>query len=329
MRYKIIILVMILLAVSLSSVYAGSENRIGTAGAQELRIPVGARGTAMGGAVVSNTYGVESIYWNPAGLARMEGSEVMFSHQPYLADINVNYAGIASRMEDFGTLALAAKIVSIGDMEETTDEFPDGTGRIYSPTLSVISLTYSKILTYRVHFGITGKFIHESIFDASATGMAFDIGFLYEPEWHGLSIGMAIKNYGPEMRFSGRGFERDLEGRLGAPKSASFDLPSSFDLGIDYDIVNADKNMAVISGNFKSNNYSQDLFQGGMEYTYDGLYSLRAGYNYSDQQDWLYGFSIGGGIKVKIADTFISFDYAWSETEIFDNNQYFTVKASF
>jgi hypothetical protein len=329
MKRKIVILLVILLAVCLTSAYAGSGRRTGTAGAQELRISVGARGTAMGGAVIANTYGVEAIEWNPAGLAGLEGSEAMFSHQPYLADININFAGIATRFEDLGTFALAAKVVSIGDMEETTPAFPDGTGRIFGPTMSVISLSYSRVLTYRVNFGITGKFIHEKIFEVSANGFAFDLGFMYEPDWHGFSMGIAVKNYGPEMRFTGRGFDRDLDGRQGAAESASFDLPSSFNLGFDYDLVNVDRNLAIVTGNFRSNNYSQDLWQGGLEYVYDGRYCLRAGYNYSAQESWLYGFSFGGGVDLKIGDANLILDYAWAETELFDANQYFTLKFKF
>jgi len=329
MSYKTLILLIILLALGLSSVYAGSTKRLGTAGAPELTLAVGARGTAMGGAVIANTYGVEAVHWNPAGLAQLRETEVLFSHQPYLADINVNFAGIATRFEDFGSLAAAAKIVSVGKMEETTDEFPDGTGRIYSPTLSVFSLTYAKILTYRVNFGITAKFIHESIFEATASGLAFDIGFIYEPEWRGFSLGLAIKNYGPQMQFRGKGFERELDGRQGSAESGSFDLPSSFDLGFDYDLVNLDRSQAIVSGNFRSNNFSQDLWQGGLEYIYNSTYAIRAGYNYADQESWLYGFSIGGGLKFRINETTFNFNYAWTDTDIFDNNQYFTFGMSF
>lgn len=329
MSNKIVIFLIILLAVSLSSVYAGSEKRIGTAGAQELVIPVGARGTALGGAVIANTYGVEAIHWNPAGLAKLQATDMMFSHQPYLADININFAGMATRIEDFGTLAASAKVVSIGEMEETTDEFPDGTGRIFSPTMSVMSVTYARLLTYRVNFGVTAKFIHESIFEASASGIAFDLGFIYEPDWRGFSLGLAIKNYGPKMQFSGKGFQTEVDERSGSVESGSFDLPSSFDIGFDLDLVNVDRSQALLLGNFRSNNFSQDFWQGGFEYIYDGRYAIRAGYNYADQSNWLYGFSVGGGLTFDIGETTFDFNYAWSETDTFNNNQYFTFGVSF
>ena len=98
MKFKFVILLMVLLVISLFSAYAGNERRSGTAGAQELLIPIGSRGTSMGGAVLATVSGVESMYWNPAGLASLEGTEVMFSHLPYFADININYIGLATKV---------------------------------------------------------------------------------------------------------------------------------------------------------------------------------------------------------------------------------------
>jgi hypothetical protein len=329
MKYKIVICLLMLLVSGLSTAYAANALRIGTAGAQELRIPIGSRGTAMGGAVVANATGVESIFWNPAGLANMAGSEALFTHLPYLADIDVNFVGVATNIEGFGTLAAAAKVVSIGDMEETTDAAPDGTGRIFSPTMSVLSVTYSRIMTYRVQLGVTAKIIHERVFEASASGVAFDIGFMYQPGWRGLSLGLAIKNYGPEMRFSGAGFERSLGDRQASPKAAGFDLPSSFDAGVAYDLMESETGIATVTANFSSNNYSQDMWQGGAEYTYKERYSLRAGYNFADQDRWLYGFSAGGGLIYDIGNSKLCFEYSWTETETFSDNQYFTVKFQF
>ncbi|SYZ73274.1 conserved exported hypothetical protein [Candidatus Zixiibacteriota bacterium] len=329
MKYKSVIIILVLLAISLSTAYAGSERRIGTAGAQELRIPVGARGTALGGDLIADVSGVESMYYNPAGMANMEGTEALFSHQPYIADIKINFAGVATNIANFGTIGASAKVVSIGDMIETTEEFPDGTGRVYSPSLSVLSVSYAKSLTYNVAFGLTAKFLSERIFEVSATGVAFDVGFIYNPNWHGVKLGMAIRNYGPQMRFNGDGFNRTLDGRPVRPEGASFDLPSAFVLGMSYNFLNSGPNSAVVMGNFMSNNYSQDTWMGGAEYSYDGKYFLRAGYNYSSQTSYIYGFTMGAGLAVNFGKTKVTFEYAWSQTDVFDNNQYFTGKINF
>ncbi len=329
MKYKLFIVIMVLLVAGLSPAYAGNTLRLGTAGAQELLIPVGSRGTAMGGAVLSTVSGIESMYWNPAGLASLEGTEAAFTYLPYFADIDVNYVGIAKGIEGFGTIGFGYKGVSIGDIEETTEDYPDGTGRVFSPNLTVLNVTYAREFTANVAFGVTAMFINEDIFEVQASGIAFDVGFIYRPQWYGLSIGMAIKNYGPEMAFDGIGFDRELNDRPARQVAAKFDLPSSINVGVGYDFLDDGKNLANLSGNFRSNNYADDYWQGGAEYVYDGKYALRAGYNFSEQDSYLFGVTFGAGLVVPLGGVDLSFEYSWNETEVFDDNQYFTLKANF
>src|SRR6266478_1547959 len=77
------------LALTVSSLaLAGNPTRTGTAGAQELLIPVGARGIALGQTSLMSAMGVDAIYWNPAGLARTTfGTEATFTFMQYFADI--------------------------------------------------------------------------------------------------------------------------------------------------------------------------------------------------------------------------------------------------
>ncbi len=329
MKNRTLLLILTLLVAMSCTAFAANERRTGTAGGQELLIPVGSRGTALGGAVIADARGVESIFWNPAGLATLEGTEATFSHMPYLADIDVNFGGVATAIEGFGTIAFGAKVVSIGDMIETTEEYPDGTGRVFNPTLSVLSLSYARQLTASVAVGFTGMYINESIFEVTASGMAFDVGFTYDPRWRGLQLGMVVKNYGPEASFSGRGFERDVNGRASASKSASFDLPSFIAIGASMDLINEGQNSVAVLGNFQSNNYRADQWQGGAEYSFNDRYFLRAGYNFSEQGDWLYGASFGAGLQLPIGTSKIGFDYCWTETDVFDDNQVFTLKVTF
>ena len=324
-----LITALVLLIVSVGSVYGGSVDRSGTAGAIELLIPVGARGSAMAGAVVANSYGVDALYWNPAGLAWLEGTEAMGSYLPYIADINVTYAAIGKNIEDFGAVALSVKVVSIGEILETTTVNPDGTGSIYNPTLAVIGLTYARAVTTQVNFGMTAHYIREDIFQVSASGFSFDFGFTYEPRWKGVTLGLAIKNYGPDLQFSGSGFEFDTPNGPVAGTNAKSELPTSLNIGLAYNFVNQGLNSATLSGNFRSNNQFTDLWQGGLEYVYNERYALRAGYNYSSSNEYLYGFSLGGGLVFDLGENTLAFDYSWTDTEVFSDNQYFTVTTSF
>ncbi len=335
MKYKLTIAMAMLLTITGSTVFAGSESKVGTAGAQELLIPVGTRGVAMGGAVVANPIGLESIYWNPAGLTSIEGTETIFSYQPYLADMEMNFFGVATSIESFGTLGASARVLSVGDIEETTESQPEGTGRVYSPTLSAITVSYAKDLTASVALGANVSFLHESIFEVSASGLSFDFGVTYRPQWRGLTMGIAIKNFGPKMKFSGPGFDRRFEEggqRTYSPKSADFDLPSSINLGLAYTLYNEGMNSVTAMGNYNANNFSTDVWQGGAEYSYNNRYFLRAGYNMAastGDADNLYGFALGAGLEYPMGNTTLKVGYAWNQTEVFDDNQYFSVGLNF
>ena len=332
MKHKVILLVMVLLASGLTTVYAESDTRTGTAGALELLIPIGSRGTAMGGSVVADAYGLEAIYWNPAGLASLEGTEAMFSHLPYIADIDVNFGALGTTIEGFGTVAASAKVVAIGDIEETTELEPEGTGSIHSPTLAVVGLTYARNLTAQVQFGATANFISERIFDVSASGISFDFGVTYTPNWHGVTIGIAMKNYGPDMEFDGAGFQRTFEiagQRRVFLSPAPFELPANINIGMAYNFLNQGYNSMTLAGNFRSNNHSNDYWQGGLEYAYNERYFLRGGYTFSEQDEFIYGAALGGGLMFAMGETTLSIEYSWTETDVFDDNQYFTFKLGF
>ena len=317
-----------------SSVFAGDSNRIGTAGAQELLIPVGSRGVALGGSVVANCSGVDAIHWNPAGMGYLyEGTQAMFSHQPYIADINVEYVAAATNIENFGVVGLSVKVVDVGTIEETTEQYPDGTGATFNPTLTVIGLSWAKPLTSSVNFGFNTKFIRETIAEVSATGMAFDFGFIYESRFKGLTFGFAMKNYGPDMKFTGSGFDDVYEAvgkRAISSHNSAFELPTSINLGVSYDLLANGPNAATVSGNFRANNQSDDYWQGGIEYSYDEKYFLRGGYTYSVQEGFIYGAAFGAGLVFPIGESNLSFEYCWAETDdILGNNQFFTVSVGF
>ncbi len=315
-----------------SSAFAGSSVRVGSAGGQELLIPVGARGFALGGGVVADAMGVEATHWNPAGVSRQDGTEVMFMRLPYFAGIDVNFFGASTQVGDLGTFAVAAKIVDVGDIEVTTEAQPEGTGVSFNPTLSVVGLTFSRQMTNKVNFGITANYINERIFDVSANSVSFDLGFMFEPQWNGVQLGMVIKNIGPSLRFGGRGFDRrdqDLGPRAVRPLGASAELPSYVNLGVKFSPPTDNEHSLSFMGNFQSNNFSRDIWIGAFEYGYDDKYFVRGAYNYSDQADYQYGASVGAGINVEISETRFTFEAAWREAEFFESDIMFTGKILF
>ena len=167
----LVILAVILLGVD--SVFAGGGTRNGTGGAQELIIPVGAQGIALGGSSIATSTGLDALYWNPAGIAVMTNSVTAeFSHMNYIADIGVEYGAVGINFEGFGIIALDVKSLNVGNIPVTTNDQPDGTGQTFSPTFLVAGASYAKQLTDRISIGLTFHYISETIAQVSASGFA-------------------------------------------------------------------------------------------------------------------------------------------------------------
>ena len=321
--------------------YAGGGNRTGTAGAAELLIPVGPRGIAMGEANVATSYGLEALFWNPAGVAKMDNSsQVMFSHMSYIADIGVEYGAVAANFEDFGAVAFSIKSLSIGDIPVTTTQNPDGTGATFSPTMLVAGVSYSRQLTDRIGVGLTGNFISETMADVSASGFAFDIGVIYDnlADLSGLSIGVVLKNIGTQMTYSGTGLLQlaDVQTLNRPPQyytvdAAPFELPSNFQLAMGYKPVLDEMNTLQFSGIYQNNNFSGDEGKLGAEYGYNNTFFVRAGYQFALQEsdNYIYGFTAGAGINYDIQGFDIKVDYAFRDTKYFDGSHIFAITLGF
>ena len=108
--------------------FAGDESRIGTSGGNQVLVPVGARGIALAGSERVYSSGLESIYWNPAGLARAESPTVLASSMDLFNDMGVNYFGASGNFDKLGMLGVTVKSIDMGDIPVTTVEDMDGLG---------------------------------------------------------------------------------------------------------------------------------------------------------------------------------------------------------
>jgi hypothetical protein len=350
-----VLVALALMACSATPVLAGSDERKGTGGALELRLPVGPRGTALGGAVVSDASGIDALFWNPAGLATIQRTEATFSHTRYFADMKLNYAAVGTHL-GIGTLAFNAKVLSVGDVVVTTEDAPDGTGEVLSPTFSVLGVSYARQFTDRVMFGLTTNFVSEKIRNASAQGISFDFGVQYLTGFRGLRFGMAMKNFGPSMGYSGDDFNINVRppdtdptaaNRTVAFTSSSFEQPSFFTLSAAYDVVKDASNRFSLMSAFQNNNFVGDNYTGGAEWSYKDSFALRGSWFGSIQNpidaatgetttkmrsgDDLYdGLSFGAGAKVKTGDSTLGVDMAWKTVRnFFDDTVEVALKLTF
>ncbi len=342
---KRLLLILLILGFSASEIFGSGQNRAGTAGAPELRIPVGARYLAMSGSAISNVQGLEAIYWNPAGVdLSTTDANAMFSYRQYIADMSMNYAAVSGRLGELGSLGLSFRSLNIGDIPVTTMDQPDGTGQIISPSYFILGLTYSKKLTDRISIGANFNLINESIDRVNATGFSFDFGVEYNNlfDVQGFAVGVVVKNLGPTMTFSGNGTyiqANDQSAQRGPTfyqfSASSADLPSEIGIGLSYKKQFDEQNAVIVAGTFQNNNYTYDDYKIGLEYNFKELLYVRGGYLYTPQSSdaspnvWQ-NYTLGLGINTKSFSSLnLAVDYAYVPAKYFDANNVFSLSFGF
>ena len=346
MRAFFVIALPLALLATAGSAGAGGLDRLGTAGAQELRIPVGAASVALSGSAAAVGNGIANLYYNPASLAATDNAEAMVAYSSYIADTKVNYGAVSTKLGSTGNVAFSLKVLNIGDIIVTTEDAPEGTGEVLNPTYSVFGLSYGRRMTDRVLIGLTMNYVNEKIAQTTATGIAADFGVQYDTGWRGLRFGFAMKNVGPNMRFSGPDFEErtilpgddpSAQPHVVRLEPTDFELPSYLQIGVAYDLAIAEKQHATVYGTFQGNNFSTDEYRLGAEYLLGEHIALRGGYvgqaaikEADRQQNYLYSYSYGAGLNFKMGDRPLSFDWAGTHIgEFFDDNQQVSLKIAF
>jgi len=335
--------VLLLGTVLFSEVFAGGAKRNGTAGAQELLIPSSASGLALNGSNISSITGLDAVFYNPAGFGGTQTStEAMFSNLTYIADISMSYAAVGVNFSELGSLAFSLRTLNFGDIPVTTVDNPYGTGSTYSPSFVTLGLTYANSLTDRIRVGINLKLVSEKIVRTSATGFAFDAGIQYQglAGLDGLNFGITLKNLGPQMKFDGPDLIRsasEAEAKRGTNfytiDAASFELPSSLELGLSYAYNLANDYKMVVSSAFQNNNFSNDEYKLGYEFVYDDMLFLRGGYAYmgeakDNEYQQFFGVTAGVGVKVNIGFEMVV-DYAYRAAKFSESNHLIGVKFNF
>lgn len=294
-------------------------SKVGTSGAQFLKIGVGARYTAMAEASVANVSDGYALFWNPAGMAGLPQSHLEFTNISYVAGVNLNYASF-TRPLAIGTIGASVTALSSGDMEITTPEQPDGTGRMFSTSSYAITLGYARQWTEFFAFGLSAKYVTERISEERASGVAFDFGTMLTPGYRNLRIGMNISNLGPELKLSGpelnfnynpqEGSDNYDEAK-GVRSVESYDMPLVFRIGAAYDWQygqNTRVTFALEARDPADNNQQASL---GTEVAFAEMFFLRGGWKFNYEEE---GGTIGGGCDLKVWEgTNLAINYAFAD----------------
>ena len=285
-------------------------NKVAQSGMQYLKIGVDAAMVGRGEAGISAVRGVSSMFWNPAGLSQMDGHELLFSHNAWIADISMNAAAIGLNFDNIGTFGLSVLWMDYGDLHKTSvatsTEEAAAYGYVdeglYSPSDIAIGLAYSRKISDQFSFGGQVRYLYENygsnktisfsgeeeITDNILSAFCFDFGTLYYPGFKSLAISMSIQNFSSDLKYQQESFSTPLIFKIGT----SFNVLDLFD-------NKSKSNLLLAIDAIHPRDFSERLNL-GIEYDYLGLFQVRGGYrlNYDEVN-----FTTGAGVKYSISNT--------------------------
>lgn len=152
-----------------------------------LNLGVGARALAMGGTHVAVSQDVTAGFWNPAGLLHIQKPfQAALMHAEYFGGVaNYDYAGIAARLDESGTVGFSLIRMGIDNIPDTRLLIaPDGSVN-YNNVGSFADASYGFLLSYAresslikgLKGGANLKIIHRTAGAfANAWGFGIDVG---------------------------------------------------------------------------------------------------------------------------------------------------------
>jgi opacity protein-like surface antigen len=305
-----------------SGLSAQNLTKAGTTAAQFLKIDVGPRAIGMGGAYTATATDISAIYWNPAGLAYNTSGEAFFNHTDWFMDIAMEYAGVAVHVPGVGTIGGFVSTLLMDDMLVRTEERPQGTGEKFDAGGLAIGLSYARKLTGRFFIGFTGKYIREHIWHTSANGFALDVGTIYRiPIKNEFRIGAGISNFGTKMKMDGRDLIDIIQvggssGNLINTKTEidAYDLPLTFRVGVALDVWKTDYSRLTTAVDAIHPNDHTEYLNSGLEYAWNEIFMLRAGYKSLFEENTEQGLTLGFGIQYRVMNYMqLVIDYAFQE----------------
>lgn len=210
-----------------------------------------------GGGLADNS---AAIFWNPAGIAFLTGTEVSFTHSNWLPQFNLDlfyeYLTVRHYMEDLnGSITGSVTFMNFGEFVRTGENDPTPLGTFRSFDLA-LTAGYATKLSSDWGVGLNFRLIHSRLSDKPtaneqgkgvATSISFDVAAMWRPETFvlplldediggQLSIGLNLSNLGPKIYY--------------IDQAQADPIPTNFRLGFAYQIFEDEFNSLIYTLDF-------------------------------------------------------------------------------
>lgn len=333
----------------------------GTTSGEFLLLGAGARGTALGSSFAAIATDVSALYYNPAGVALLDRPGIMIGTYDYVADTRYSWGGVAFPLSG-GARTIGIQLGTFGfkDQPIYTEEQPDGTGGTYSVNQTFVGATFAQNFSDRFSAGLTAKYVDDRLGTVSGKAFAVDFGTNFHASLnnHPVKFSFVLANLGSNLSYSGTGLEGNVnrepipgeDPTPTLPQQANlltkdFPLPTTFRVGLAYDLITGDNNRLTMLGDFNQPNNNKPGFAFGGEWMSKQLggsnfgFALRGSYSYTGannldpqssqtalgDEENLQGLAFGGGLLYGEGSGFsLGLDYAYKYLGVLGATNFFS-----
>ncbi len=286
-----------LLMLAPAAAFAGGP---GSAGMQVLKTDMSPRAAGMGGAFVAVADDIYSMDYNPAGLGQLYIPEASAMHLSGFDDSTVQHLSYGMPLPFIGFAGLQKPGAGLSLMMSGAGSLNyqriNSDGSIFSKSYDAqkdlaLSFGYGekvysgevKLQGYNAkleqYLGMNVKYIKSTMLETySASALALDAGWLIMEPNLGLSFGASVANFGGGLKYV----------------SEVTPLPSIVRLGLAYQrpTVMDQSVLLAVEGDFYTKEAQRSL-RLGMEYHFQSIFNLRAGYRAAEDNK---GLTMGLGV---------------------------------
>lgn len=296
------LLISLLFSFVAGGVYADGA---GTTGATFLRIKAGPRAVAMGGAYTALSDDGFGMYWNPAGISRLEQNVLSATHQRQILDVDNEFISFGFPVGVNQTVGLSSRFLHTTDYYRTERD----DGEEFTNYSGSMGLYYARGGRTGLAYGIGGKFIREKLASYKATSYAMDLGLHYKSPRTPLQLGLAVQHVGPEITFI----------EAGDP------LPLTVRAGWAYEFYPLGRRWVVTNDIIYYQPENITSFALGTEYQLFNFLDLRAGYLTSQSYSTNSQFNLGLGLDYRA----FTIDYSLADRENLEPLHVFSLSLAF
>ena len=297
------------LAAVVSTAFAYSP---GSSGFQFLKMHVGARASAVGGAFVAVPGDVTALFYNPAGIAGIEQKSASFSYQDDLLDLNSGFIGYVHPGVGPGNLGGSVLFRDYGNFTRT-DISGQELGSFGANSVA-LAVSYGLSPMENLSVGVGAKYLRGAIDTYSADAVAVDLGAMYAVPSQQLVFAAGLFNVGNQVS---------------AYIAEKYPLPLQLRVGLSKKLAHLPL-MLMVNG-YKYNDTPWYWALGG-EFTLTPVLFLRFGYDsfgrdlgIDSSKDTLAGASVGMGFIWNN----LAFDYSFSTLGALGSLNRFSISGRF